>query len=110
MSDKNNEHAGKAIALEGAISYQENSIVSKTLIDKQAGTVTLFAFDKDQGLSEHTSPYDAVVYILDGEAEITVSANNIQAKQGDMVIMPAQKPHALKATSRLKMMLIMMRS
>jgi quercetin dioxygenase-like cupin family protein len=92
------------------IDYQVNSIVSKTLIDKPTGTLTLFAFDKGQGLSEHTAPFDAVVYIFDGEAEIAILGKAQRVKQGEMVIMPANKPHALKAISRFKMMLVMIKS
>mgnify|MGYP005831227543 CR=1 FL=1 len=92
------------------VSYQEGAIVSKTIIDRKAGTVTLFAFDEKQGLSEHTAPYDALVYLLEGEAEITISGKAIFIKEGEMIILPANKPHALKATKRFKMLLIMIRS
>lgn len=92
------------------VSYQEASVVSKTLIEKKAGTVTLFAFDKGQGLSEHTAPFDAMVCVLDGVAEIAIAGNPITVRQGEMLIMPANKPHALKAVERFKMMLIMIRS
>ena len=96
--------------LNSLIEYQENSVVSKTLIDKKVGTVTLFAFDKDQGLSEHTTPFDALVYIFDGEAEITISGKAYHLKKDQMLIMPANEPHALKAIEKYKMMLIMIRS
>lgn len=92
------------------VSYQEASVVSKTLIEKKAGTVTLFAFDKGQGLSEHTAPFDAMVCVLDGVAEIAIASNPITVRQGEMLIMPANKPHALKAVERFKMMLTMIRS
>jgi quercetin dioxygenase-like cupin family protein len=92
------------------LEYQAGSVVSKTLIDKAAGTLTLFAFDQGQGLSEHTAPFDAVVYIFDGEAEITLSGKALRAKQGEMIVMPANKPHALRAVRRFKMMLIMIKS
>lgn len=91
------------------VAYQESSVVSKTLIKKEAGTVTLFAFDKGQGLSEHTAPFDAMVCVLDGEAEISIDGNPVTVKQGEMLIMPANKPHALKAIERFKMMLTMIR-
>jgi quercetin dioxygenase-like cupin family protein len=91
------------------LEYQAGSVVSKTLIDKAAGTLTLFAFDQGQGLSEHTAPFDAVV-IFDGEAEITLSGKALRAKQGEMIVMPANKPHALRAVRRFKMMLIMIKS
>jgi len=90
--------------------YQEGSVVSTTIINKLTGTVTLFAFDKGQGLSEHTAAYDALVQILDGEAEITVSGNPFQLQEGEMLIMPANEPHALRAVTRFKMMLTMIKS
>jgi quercetin dioxygenase-like cupin family protein len=92
------------------LDYQEKAVVSRTLIEKETGTVTLFAFDIGQGLSEHTAPFDAMVCILDGKAEITISGNPNILKQGDMIIMPANEPHALKAVDKFKMMLIMIRS
>lgn len=92
------------------VTYQEGSIVSKEIIRKPTGTVTLFAFDKDQGLSEHTAPFDAMVYLLDGESEILISGEPHRLKAGEMVIMPGGKPHALKAVKRFKMMLVMVRS
>ena len=100
----------EAKALVDLIDYQTGSVVSKTIVDKPAGTLTLFAFDKGQGLSEHTAPFDAVVYIVDGEAEITVAKIPIKAKQGEMVIMPAKKPHALRAPDKFKMLLVMIKS
>lgn len=92
------------------ISYQKDAIVSKTIIDKSTGTVTLFAFDEGQGLSEHTAPFDALVQILDGQVEITISGQPFRLKQGEMIVMPAGKPHALKAASPFKMLLTMIRS
>jgi len=92
------------------VSYQDNSVVSKEIIKKDTGTVSLFAFDKGQGLSEHTAPFDALVYMIDGEAEITISGKAFHPKNGDMLIMPANKPHSLKAIERFKMMLVMIRS
>ncbi len=90
--------------------YQPGSIVSRTIIDKKTGTVTLFAFDQGQGLSEHTAPFDALVCLLDGEAEITISGRPFRLSAGEMLIMPANEPHALKALQRFKMMLTMIRS
>jgi len=90
--------------------YQDGSVVSKEIIKKPTGTVTIFAFDRDQGLSEHTAPFDALVYVLDGETEITISGEPHHLKAGDMLIMPGGKPHALKAVKRFKMMLVMIRS
>ena len=92
------------------VNYQKGSIVSRTLIDKNAGTVTLFAFDEGQGLSEHTAPYDALVYIFDGESEITISGRTFRLKNGEMTIMPGNKPHALKALARFKMLLVMIKA
>jgi quercetin dioxygenase-like cupin family protein len=100
----------QVLDLAGLIDYQTGSVVSRTIINKKTGTVTLFAFDDGQALSEHTAPYDALVYILDGEAEVTISGKEIRVKQGEMVIMPADKPHALKAVGPYKMLLIMIRS
>jgi quercetin dioxygenase-like cupin family protein len=92
------------------VAYQGGSVVSRTIIDKKAGTVTLFSFDEGQGLSEHTAPFDALVYLLDGEAEISISSKPFHLRDGDMIIMPANQPHALKAVKRFKMLLTMIRS
>ena len=105
-----NELGAKASTLRDLIDYQEDSVVSRTLIDKKAGTVTLFAFDEKQGLSEHTAPYDALVYVLDGEVEVTISGKSIMLKQGDVTIMPANKSHALAAKTKFKMLLTMIKS
>ena len=96
--------------LAGMVAYQEGSVVSRTLIDKKVGTVTLFAFAVGQGLSKHTAPFDAMVYLLDGEADVSISGKPYHLKNGDMLIMPANKPHALKATRAFKMLLVMVRS
>lgn len=109
MKDKDKLKA-QALRLAGLIDYQESSVVSREIISQKTGTVTLFAFDKDQGLSEHTAPFDALVYCLDGEAEVTISGNPMPLKEGEMVIMPAHKPHALKALQKFKMLLIMVRA
>jgi quercetin dioxygenase-like cupin family protein len=90
--------------------YQDGAVVSRTLIDKQAGTITAFAFDEGQGLSEHTAPYDAFVQVLDGEAEITIDGTLHLLGAGEMIIMPANRPHALKAVRRFKMLLVMIRA
>ncbi len=92
------------------INYQEGAVVSRTLVNKNAGTVTLFAFDEGEGLSEHTAPFDALVSLLDGEADITVSGKTVRAAAGTMVILPANQPHALAAITRFKMMLTMIRA
>ena len=102
--------AAKAADLVSLAEYQENSVVSRTLIEKKTGTITLFAFDEDQGLSEHTAPYDALVYVYDGEAEVTISGKPVLLKAGMLTVMPAGEPHSLKAVTRFKMMLIMIRS
>ena len=100
----------KAAKLVEMVSYQEGSVVSRTVIDKSSGTLTLFAFSEGQGLSEHQAPFDAFVYILDGEAEITISGNTLHLNAGEAVIMPANEPHALKAAKKFKMMLVMIKS
>jgi quercetin dioxygenase-like cupin family protein len=92
------------------VAWQEGAVVSRTLIDKKAGTVTLFSFDAGQGLSKHTAPFDAMVMILDGTAEISISGNRHTVRAGEMIIMPANKPHALKAAQRFKMALIMIKA
>jgi quercetin dioxygenase-like cupin family protein len=114
VKNKNSENTGKliaqAVSLIDLIGYQEGSVVSRTIIDRKTGTVTLFAFDEGQGLSEHTAPYDALVYLLDGEATVVISGKPIRLKKGEMTIMPANEPHALKAVTRFKMILTMIRS
>ena len=94
----------------GMVDYQEGSIVSRTLLDKKTGSVTLFAFDKGQRLSEHTAPFDAMVYVLEGEAEITISGRPYRLKEGEMIIMPANEPHAVNAPKKFKMLLVMIKS
>lgn len=101
---------GQVAKLSDLVDYQEGSIVSKEIIKNDKGTVTLFAFDKGQGLSEHTAPFDALVYVVDGEADIFISKRPFYLKAGQMIIMPANKPHALKAKQSFKMMLIMVRA
>lgn len=100
----------QVLNLKEMINVQRGSVVSSTLLEKDAGTVTLFAFDKGQGLSEHTAPFDALVHIIDGEAEIMISGEAFQLNQGEMIVMPAGEPHALKAIEPFKMVLIMIRS
>ena len=92
------------------VSYQEGSVVSRQITKAEAGNVTLFAFDINQGLSEHTAPFDALVHILEGEAEVTISGKPFQLKMGDAIIMPANEPHALKAIQKFKMLLTMIRA
>ena len=92
------------------IDYQEGSVVSKMLINKPEGSITIFAFDKGEGLSEHTTPFDAFVYLIEGKAEIIISGKSHILEEGQMIIMPANEPHALKALERYKMMLVMIKS
>lgn len=90
-------------------SYQDGSVVSRQITKEEAGNITLFAFDQDQELSEHTAPYDALVHVLDGEVEVKISGKPFHLGTGDAIIMPAGEPHALKAVSRFKMLLTMIR-
>jgi quercetin dioxygenase-like cupin family protein len=99
----------KALKVTDLIDYQEGSVVSREIIAKKTGTVTLFAFDEGQGLSEHTAPFDATVFCLEGEMEVTISGRPILVKKDEMIIMPADQPHSLKAKSKFKMLLIMIR-
>lgn len=114
MKSKKSENTrtlvAQAVVLADLIEYQEGSVVSRTIIDKKVGTVTLFAFDEGQGLSEHTAPYDALVYILDGETDVAISGKPFRLKKGEVTLMPANEPHSLKAVTRFKMLLIMVRS
>ena len=92
------------------VEYQEGSVVSKTIIDKSQGTVTLFAFAEGEGLSEHTTPYDALVQVLDGKVEVTIGGEAFQLNEGEMIVMPANIPHALRALGRFKMLLVMVKN
>ena len=107
--DSNAAPSSEVLDLAGLVDYQDGSVVSRTIIDKQAGTVTLFAFAAGQGLSEHKAPYDAAAYILDGEVEIAISGEPFVLEQGRMIIMPAGEPHALRAVTPFKMLLTMIR-
>ena len=102
--------AAQAVALLEFVSYQEGSVVSRVVIKRDTGNITLFAFDEGQGLSEHTAPFDALVQVLEGEVEISIDREPLRAKVGDLVLMPAHRPHALKAITRFKMLLTMIRS
>jgi quercetin dioxygenase-like cupin family protein len=110
MPNKKQELKAHPTNLSGLIDYQEGAVVSRTIIDKKTVTVTLFAFDENQGLNEHTAPYDAMVYVLDGEAEATISGKKIALKQGEMTILPTNEPHSLAAKTKFKMLLIMIKS
>lgn len=104
------EFLAKTMPLKDLVAYQDGAVVSKEVLKKDSGTVTVFAFDQGQGLSEHTAPFDALVIILDGIAEIIIAGKSHQVRAGEMIIMPAHEPHALKANERFKMMLVMIRS
>lgn len=104
------ELKARTLKVEDLIEYQEGAVVSRELIRKGTGTITVFAFDKGEGLSEHTAPFDAVVQVIDGKAEITISGNKNVMETGDMIIMPANEPHALHAMERFKMILTMIRA
>jgi len=101
---------GTALTMSELVAYSEGSVVSKTLIDKKIGTVTLFSFDAGQGLSEHTAPYDAFVQVVDGEALVNIEGADHTVTAGQMIIMPANKPHSLKAVKPFKMLLVMIRA
>ena len=100
----------QVLSMADLVDYQKGAVVSRQIINKQAGTVTVFSFDKGEGLSEHTAPFDALVQILDGEAEVTISGKPNKLVAGEMIIMPAGQPHSVKAPARFKMALVMIRS
>ncbi len=104
-----NVPAGKVLGAADLVAYQEGTVVSRTVVDKPQGTVTAFAFAAGQGLSEHTAPYDALAFILEGEAAVTISATAHKVRAGEMIIMPAGEPHAVRALSAFKMLLVMIR-
>lgn len=110
MSSDSNPLAGSVLTLNELVGYQEGAVVSRTVVDRKIGTITLFAFASGQGLSEHTAPFDAVVQILDGEAEISIDGATQRVSAGQMLIMPAHRPHALRAQQPFKMMLVMIRA
>ncbi|HCA46951.1 MAG TPA: cupin domain-containing protein [Armatimonadetes bacterium] len=110
MAENANDLVGRALDLAGLVDYQEGAVVSRTVIERKTGTVTLFAFGAGQGLSEHAAPYDALVYVLDGEARITIAGQEQTVSAGQMLTMPADIPHAVRAEEAFKMMLVMIRS
>ena len=110
MNNNNQTIIGQPFNIKDQVTYQPGSVVSRTLIDKKISTLTLFAFDAGQGLSEHTAPFDAVVEILDGTAVVTINGATHQVQAGEMIIMPANLPHSLKAEERFKMLLVMIRA
>ncbi len=108
MGEKKSENlTRKVLTLRDLIAYQDGSVVSRMIVYKKSGTITLFAFDAGEGLSEHTAPFDAIASIIDGEAEISIEKNQYTLKEGQMIIMPANKPHSLHAQQRFKMVLTM---
>jgi quercetin dioxygenase-like cupin family protein len=108
--DETKVQKAEVVKLLDLIAYQAGSVVSREIVSRPTGTATLFAFDAGQGLSEHTAPFDAMVSVLDGEVEITISGKKHLLKAGDMIVMPANEPHALKALTRFKMLLVMIKS
>ena len=100
----------EVIRLSDLVNYQDGAVVSRTLVTRSTGTITLFAFDEGQGLSEHTAPFDAMAHVLEGQAEIVISGKPLRTTAGEAVLMPANQPHSLKALSRFKMLLTMIRS
>jgi len=100
----------QALSLTGLVNYQEGSVVSRVILKRESGNITLFAFDEGQGLSEHTTPYDAMVQVIEGEAEITIAGKAAVVTAGEIILLPAKQPHAVKASTRFKMMLTMIRS
>lgn len=110
MNDTAESLIGRAVEMNGLVAYASGSVVSRTLIDRKIGTITLFTFDSGQGLSEHTAPYDAFVQIFDGVAEVTIDGKAQVVASGEFIIMPANVPHSLKAVEKFKMMLVMIRA
>jgi len=109
-TNKGEMPVAETVSLANLVNYQEGSVVSRTILKRATGTVTLFAFDEGQGLREHTAAFDAIAQILEGEAEITVAGKALPTKAGAAVLLPANLPHSLKATTRFRMMLTMIRS
>jgi quercetin dioxygenase-like cupin family protein len=109
VADTDEELKAKTLDIKELVGYQEGSVVSRTLIDRGTGTVTLFSFDAGQGLSEHTAPFDAMLQVVDGEAEVRIEGEPHTVGEGEMIIMPANRPHALRAHRPFKMLLVMVR-
>ena len=110
MSTQSEMPAGAPVQPLGLAAYQEGAVVSRTLLKRAGGTITLFVFDEGQSLSEHTTPFDAVAHVLEGEAEITISGTPLTVAAGELVLMPANRPHAVNARKPFKMLLTMVRS
>ncbi|MBN1366306.1 MAG: cupin domain-containing protein [Dehalococcoidales bacterium] len=100
---------GEAVEIAALVDYQSGSVVSRTIIQRDTGTVTIFAFDRGQGLSEHKAPFDALVHIIDGKAIITIDGQSTNLSSGEAIIMPANRPHALRAAEKFKMVLVMIK-
>lgn len=109
MARDNETQPGEVLTLNDLVGYQPGAVVSRTLVNKKGGTVTMFAFDAGEGLSEHTAPFDALVQVIDGEAQITISGTEHSVRRGEAIVMPANHPHAVLATTRMKMLLVMAR-
>ncbi len=107
--EKREELYARVLQLKDLVSYQDGTVASRMLINKRVGTITIFSFDEGEGLSEHMAPFDAVVTILDGECEVWIAGETFDLKEGDSIILPANKPHALSAVTKFKMMLTMIR-
>ena len=107
--EKKEDLHSKVLRLKDLVSYQDGTVASRMIVNKKAGTITIFSFDETEGLSEHTAPYDAVVTILDGRCEVWIAGETFELGEGDAIIMPANKPHALSAITKFKMVLIMIR-
>ena len=110
MSEKKGVALGEKLNLVNLAGYQDGAVVSRTVVDKPVGTITAFAFDAGEGLSEHTAPYDAFVQVLDGEAEVNIEGTVHKVGAGEIIVMPANKPHSLRAVQRFKMLLVMIRA
>ena len=110
QSTKPGMPVAEVVVARDLVNYQEGAVVSRTLLKREKGTVTLFAFDAGQGLSEHTAPFDALVHVLEGEAEITISGKPHRVRAGELLLMPASEPHALRALTQFKMLLTMIRA
>jgi quercetin dioxygenase-like cupin family protein len=110
MHDKKREELyAKVLSLKDVVSYQDGTVASRMIISKKAGSITVFSFDENEGLSEHTAPYDAVVTIIDGECEVWVAGQTLRMKEGQTIVFPANAPHALSAITKFKMTLTMIR-
>jgi quercetin dioxygenase-like cupin family protein len=110
VGEDRTELKGRVLEAAGMVDYQDGAVVSREIVRGEKGSLTVFAFDIGQGLSEHTAPFDATVFVLDGEAEVVIAGEPMKVGAGEMVIMPADVPHALNAVERFKMMLIMIRA